>query len=1155
VVGLEKLPEAAKKLCNSSNSQGLLPNASIDPKAHMAVLADNKQITVWKLGQGAISSYLYNFDIPFTCSTPPHVRLFALKGASRVEGYTLFACSTDGNLVLWYSLSYNQGNHTQHQIPLKLGETITSLSEFSDGKFVAGTSLGEVFVIDVQLEGSISITSLRKRNSMLQRVGSWLSGANALPLRTLLNANSSAHIRGKHEEIVQIHIDTRPNSFQQNEIVVLSGQSIQRYQIEMSNRSKIVSSVQIYDKILVQLKAKTSIDITDIGILDFAIERSGKLVILVAFKERDIHGYALVITSNTASQLEPDGDILMDDIDGAQLIEDIIRLDYADNGLDSTRPSLLVPNGGPIAVMHIGSNILYRHLHATLKVEERIELKNAKENALLSWKNAKENAWSRDDEPTARIQLLTAQAGLLELTVDINRLSELLTPDSPMGESDSYNVLTRVLTKSHLEQAVFFETKPNNPLTFPLYPNTISYMPAVNQSAVELSQEIISGESAFLVPRLDLQEHLATRVAVLKTLLECIYKGGLNTKTGVNIPPELCTNLEAMSAASALWTHIIDSQNDSSKASFRITSAAIPTHINNDHNATNDTRLRTYLKTQSNTMPQLIVNIGKMVSAATHPLAAEYGQATFQLQANAIVLTLLRSVEEVRVELAAMYLGEDFAAAESWTATTEIVQALKSIFFATLPLIPPTAPLTNGVSTMDYEEEQQTSSQRELSSTLSSQAAELAEFLLRAAHQQLAFIQSHGRKAQDVQEAQSAVNSLQSSVITAVNQSGQPNIAIRFAEEYEAFDKLIEVLNPVESASAMAQADHFAEKYGEPFIMLLFDWFINSGHEAELLQLGDPYNTQLCQYLEQSGNLKLSWMHDVRLQKYGNAYQKLEQIAEKEPVLVRKKTLLSTAKLTFLASSEQQQMLDNLAVYKSAAILSIDRALTIIGVQEQILKEFTDVLSKSAVQYTTTEQKAAAIADMLCTKLAENEWNTLKLIFTYLTRLLLDGKMLTEEGLVDILTLRDNRPSQSNNYVTALKLYANAKSVLPAERSAAMLNTIWRRIYINDRWDDLHASRQTCTDTQLAVQLRQMTAFRVIHRCRDLNIQDVLKPRQVQLGQVKWDIKIRFPEIINDSNIESAAGDLRSEQFGLAMFIERCQLQDMIDEIWPRSDD
>jgi hypothetical protein len=38
---------------------------------------------------------------------------------------------------------------------------------------------------------------------------------------------------------------------------------------------------------------------------------------------------------------------------------------------------------------------------------------------------------------------------------------------------------------------------------------------------------------------------------------------------------------------------------------------------------------------------------------------------------------------------------------------------------------------------------------------------------------------------------------------------------------------------------------------------------------------------------------------------------------------------------------------------------------------------------------------------------------------------------------------------------------------------------------ISRSWDDLSVSRQTCTDTQVAVQLRQMTAFRVINRCRD----------------------------------------------------------------------
>jgi hypothetical protein len=63
------------------------------------------------------------------------------------------------------------------------------------------------------------------------------------------------------------------------------------------------------------------------------------------------------------------------------------------------------------------------------------------------------------------------------------------------------------------------------------------------------------------------------------------------------------------------------------------------------------------------------------------------------------------------------------------------------------------------------------------------------------------------------------------------------------------------------------------------------------------------------------------------------------------------------------------------------------------------------------------------------------------------------------------------------------------------------------------------------------------------------DIQDVLKPRQVQLGPMKWDIKIRFPEIIDSTNIESAAGDLRSEQFELAMYIEKCQLEDFVAEI------
>jgi hypothetical protein len=66
-----------------------------------------------------------------------------------------------------------------------------------------------------------------------------------------------------------------------------------------------------------------------------------------------------------------------------------------------------------------------------------------------------------------------------------------------------------------------------------------------------------------------------------------------------------------------------------------------------------------------------------------------------------------------------------------FTASADIVHALKSIFFASVPLIHSTP--NNESNAMEYEEERQLSPQRQLSSILSKQATELADLLLRAA--------------------------------------------------------------------------------------------------------------------------------------------------------------------------------------------------------------------------------------------------------------------------------------------------------------------------------------------------------------------------------------------------------------------------------------
>jgi hypothetical protein len=193
--------------------------------------------------------------------------LVAPKGAARIDSYSVFACSPEGALLLCNSLSFHLGNCVQQQMPLKIGERVTALSEFVDGGFVAGTSSGDIYVIDLQSSGSINVVSLRKRNSVLQRVGSWLTGANNSSLRTLLRANSKPLIRGKHDEIIQIKVESRAQKSSRrsvmlhfmgwlkrfethgyacdnnSQVVIMSGQTIQRIRIDMPHRSKVCHTI------------------------------------------------------------------------------------------------------------------------------------------------------------------------------------------------------------------------------------------------------------------------------------------------------------------------------------------------------------------------------------------------------------------------------------------------------------------------------------------------------------------------------------------------------------------------------------------------------------------------------------------------------------------------------------------------------------------------------------------------------------------------------------------------------------------------------------------------------------------------------------------------------------------------------------------------
>jgi len=76
----------------------------------------------------------------------------------------------------------------------------------------------------------------------------------------------------------------------------------------------------------------------------------------------------------------------------------------------------------------------------------------------------------------------------------------------------------------------------------------------------------------------------------------------------------------------------------------------------------------------------------------------------------------------------------------------------------------------------------------------------------------------------------------------------------------------------------------------------------------------------------------------------------------------------------------------------------------------------------------------------------------------------LQGKVLNVEGVVDILTLKDNADS-IDDYATALQLLARAEDT-PDARRLSSFRRAWCRVYCHDDWDAIRKTANV-TDAQL----------------------------------------------------------------------------------------
>jgi len=109
-----------------------------------------------------------------------------------------------------------------------------------------------------------------------------------------------------------------------------------------------------------------------------------------------------------------------------------------------------------------------------------------------------------------------------------------------------------------------------------------------------------------------------------------------------------------------------------------------------------------------------------------------------------------------------------------------------------------------------------------------------------------------------------------SSFIKPLANINRVEIAIKLAEQYHDFDTLVEL-----SINDDEKQHYYIDQYGNEYADILYDRLQLKNNYLKLLEQDDKYNTILKNYFDKKDLPLISWIHDIKLKNYGNAYKKL----------------------------------------------------------------------------------------------------------------------------------------------------------------------------------------------------------------------------------------------------------------------------------------
>ncbi|EIN07336.1 hypothetical protein PUNSTDRAFT_71669 [Punctularia strigosozonata HHB-11173 SS5] len=1027
VVFYAHLPIEVKQVLRNADFLRDAYTGGIDVATGFALIASAQTCFAWQHNQalaGAPTCYIFPCPLDPTQTCAP-LHAFIPYSTSREPGLILI--SVNGEVRCWDSVGIGLAGGEYYStivLGLDAGEEVTVLTRAEPQTYVAATSLGRIFHLNLTSSGGRSTLSAhpfsRPSSGILSRL--LFSSSSPLTEPGTINAICIGERSAAGKDVWAL-IDTR----------------LQKWNMSDEGWEELLTDEELADIIRPALRdtlgsaAAVGDDARmDLELLDLAIERTGQLVILVSFagvEDSYVVGqgssprriYAIVRVAYRAGEAK---------------VQKIGAVPYHSTSSSGApmHPRMQVPPGGSPISIQFGDAVAF--VARDSEYQDRLSLKSFSDRTL--------GLAIGEDEGSSLV--LTAGV-MMKATLDMERVNDF---DSETGKAR--------LIKSIMTQGILYGANPQNPLHFSLPPEVDEE--SLMSAAEQLSQQVLESDIEIVRSGHDLIAQMEHRASRLVYLCEFINVNGVLPKAGclTNFMSQrsrqrLCTDSEKLFAAKSLW----EQHNELVASGHRNTvlEEAIYSYMADVGEGHHEDLMRAFFRLKVADLGKILPKVLESVQKSAYNM--NRATVTVLPEANHILCVILQTGWEYRRDKEQAY-GVEKPMINPWTSTAAIVEVVRELFDITTQVVESPA------SAADISQ---------VRAVPLSQLPRLAKVLFQCLDERIQWLRSpiaaeDPAAKRDCQLLEESFKQLRPHVLETLRRNEHADTAFALAEEYQDFRNLAalchkDTVYPPHQNPHALRIQEYVQRFQEAFTKELFQWYIEHGKFSanDNIVVSEQYGQHIDRFFEEHPHRSIAWIHDLGTRNYAPASLALLAEAQSATDLESKELLLSIGKLSHLAQLHEAE-----GSIDEPTLNAFHDQLDLVSVHEVLLRDLKTALVGLRGKQSL-EAQVQAIASKHASKLSEKK--ALLQVFKQLVRQLLQGRVLSIEDIVDVLTLKDNTDSV-DDYATALHLLAR-EHTLPAGRRLMAFRSTWRRIFNHDDWTYI---RQTVgvSDSEISERLQ-----------------------------------------------------------------------------------